>query len=123
MAKQESANWDAAIEKLITMTEQGELEWRTVVGFQPRGEDILVPPAFEADVRGRRLRVYEYEFKHYTDADEYNWQTGVAIEFVNERGGLEYTWPGGYFYRSRLIAAIRFQAAHVGEFLQEFLHE
>ena len=126
MAKAKNAdevNWDAAIEKLIAMTERGELEWEAIEDFDGRGEDVAVRPAFDARVRGRKVRVYEYQYKHYTDSDEWTWTTEVAIEFVDEQGNFEYGWQGRFGTRRRLLDAVRYRAAHVGEFLQEFLQE
>jgi hypothetical protein len=126
MAKKSSAdevNWDAAIDKLAELTERGDLEWDTVVNFHGRGEEVAVPPVFEANVKGRKVRVYEYQYKHYTDADEWDWATELAIEFVDENGNLEYPWKGRLGSRLRLLDAIRYRTAQVGDFLEEFLHE
>jgi hypothetical protein len=114
--------WDSAIEKLTELTEKGQLNWALIDDFSGRRSDEKpVLPAFRAEVQGRHVLVYEYEFKNYTDADEWEWDTGIAVEFVDGRNGLEYTWQGNEWPRRRLLETIRYRAANVGEFLEEFL--
>ncbi len=126
MAKSKSSddvNWDSAIEKLIALTKDGELRWESNSDFRARGDDEISGVAFEAEVKGRRILVYEYQYRHYTDVDEWDWATSIAIEFVDAHDNLEYSWQGRLGNRRQLLDAIRFQAANISDFLEEFLHE
>jgi hypothetical protein len=117
------SDWDAAIEKLTAMTESGEVVWEVRDDFRGGGEDSAITPAFYAEVNGRDVLVYEYNYKHFTDADEWEWHSDIAIEFVTPSAGLEYPWQGSRVARRRLIDAIRYRAAHVDDFLKEFLQK
>jgi hypothetical protein len=115
------SDWDAAIEKLIALTEHDEIDWEPWDEFRGRGEDAAVPPAFRTEVNGRNVAIYEYRFKYYTDSDEWEYHTDIAIEFIDPSGRLEYAWQGSPYARRRLLDAIRYRAAHVDDFLKEFL--
>jgi hypothetical protein len=115
--------WNAATEKLLAMTESGQVTWSPVHEFgRSRSETEVARPAFTAEVAGRHILVYEYSYKHYLDADDWVWDRDVSIEFVSPEPEFapQWTWPSPHD-RFRLMEAIRYQYAKADEFLSKFL--
>ena len=111
--------WAPAVKKLVALTESGELTWNRCVELPPRAEDVQ-GDAFQTDVRGREIVVYEYRFRNFVDEDKYVWETDVAVEFVDHEGRVQWRWPSTPYHR-HLLDAIRGQVARAPEFLREFL--
>jgi hypothetical protein len=113
--------WKLAIDKLRSMTEAQSLQWDKVYDLDRdfRSATVIFP-AFMTSTEGKRIAVYEYQFKSFTDEDAWHWSTEVAIEFVDSNDNVEFLWPstGG---RWQLLDAIRRQTSHVDKFLDAFV--
>lgn len=117
-----SKKFNAAIAKLVELTDEGSLVWFEDRTFEGRGEEKLLGTAFKASLNSKWILAYEYEYKWYTDVDDFERRKSVAIEFV--RGddlGLEFRWYGAEGYRYQLMDAIRYQNAHVDAFFDQLL--
>jgi hypothetical protein len=115
----ERGKWDQAVQKLIALTEQGELKWSDdPFAKQRQREDTdIVGKAFHTDVEGRSVSVYEYTFGEHATSGEP--ESDVAIEFVNGPK-LLWRWPQT-LHRWDLLEAVRGQDVGAGEFLEHFL--
>lgn len=114
--------WDEATEKLVQLTEFGEITWKAVDDVPCwHGNDArLRGRAYLTTVQNRRIAVYEYEFRYYTDADEWHWETEVAIAFVDASYQPEWIWPSPRA-RWKLLDVIRYRMAKADRFFEEFL--
>ncbi len=114
--------WDQAVEKLVRLTEAGQLRWQeTSIPLRPLMHDF-VGPVYVADVEGRRVAVYEYSF--FTDNDDFGKfvDRSIRIEFVDVDGKPMWTWPVSRG-RSQLLDAIRYQSVNGDSFLGSFLEQ
>jgi hypothetical protein len=110
-----------AVEKLIELTRNGELRWRPSHELcRRRSGTNFFGPAYIADVDGKQVAVFEYRFQNFTDVDEWHWDTGVTVEFVDQNYETEWVWPSppGRF---ALLDAVRYQASEADDFLNRFL--
>lgn len=114
--------WDHAVQKLITLTNKGELEWHQDLEAQQRGHSDVRPvgAAYCTVVAKRSLRVYEYAYDDDSSSsgDEEE-TTDVAIEFTNGPEVL-WRWPQT-LHRWELLETVRGQVAGADEFLEQFL--
>ena len=110
-----------AVDKLIQMTRDDELHWLPSHDLCRRRSDTdFVGPAYLTDVDGKKVAIYEYRFQSFTDADEWHWDTGVTIEFVDQNYEPEWVWPSAKG-RFGLLDAVRYQTSAADDFLNRFL--
>lgn len=100
-------------------TSQGTLTWQEISDTKLFRENV-VGAIYSGVVLGRALFVYECRYKDYTDEDHYELVPDIAIEFVDEKGALQWAWPKTP-YRFQLLDAIRYQVSGADEFLKGFL--
>jgi hypothetical protein len=117
-------SWDSATDKLIELTESGRIRWEPAHQM-PSASDHgnaseLVGPAYVATVEEKRVAVYEYRYRLYTDADEWHWSTEIAVGFVDNNDQMEWEWPSPR-RRSALLDAIRYQQSGAEQFLDRLL--
>jgi len=118
--------WEQAVRRLIDLTNDGKVEWTPLpneFNFSPGTEMRVLPPAFRGDVQGKSIVVYEYEYKYYTDADDWRFEYDVGLCFPTYiDGGFrpEWTWPATRS-RHELWNAIKFRQSGAGDFLEQFL--
>lgn len=113
-------SWDFAVEKLIRLTEGGQLQWHEAkLPLRPLMQDF-VGPQYMAEVEGRHIAVYEYAFP--TESDEYGKFTSsmIRIEFVTPAGDPVWVWPVSKG-RRQLLDAVRKQGTEANQFLEAFL--
>ena len=114
-------DWKRATERLARLTVESRLEWVPFYELKARGEEKITEPVF-LTVNDRRVAVYEYRYRYFTDEEKWEWDNEVAIEFVNENLDLEYRWPQ-VAGRLQLLDVIRYQVSNADKFLKEFLAE
>ncbi|MDB5348324.1 MAG: hypothetical protein JWP89_6701 [Schlesneria sp.] len=116
--------WTMAAEKLIALTQAGEVQWQPSQDISRRRSTAdIVGPAYVAEVDGKQIAVFEYQFKNFHDEDEWHWDTGVTVEFVDENYDTEWVWPSTGGSRFALLDAVRYQAAAADDFLSRFLEK
>jgi len=112
-------DWGKAVAKLVDKTNSNEIIWIE----NPKLErENLVGTAYTGGAYGRGLAVYEYKYRYYTDAEEYEWREAVAIEFVRPGGAPEWKWPE-LPVSWQLLDAVRAQVARAGEFYDALVRE
>ncbi len=110
-------DWKAAVERLLAMTQAHELRWKT---SDLQREDAI-GAVYEAEVHGRRVAVWEFSYRHYTDEDNWIPSQDVAIEFVDELGRCQWRWPETSG-QGRLLDAVQYQVSNANEFLKQLLN-
>lgn len=111
-----SSEWNTAVERVLAMTQRDEITW---IKSSVAREDV-VGNAYETIVLGRRVLVWEYSFRRYTDEDMWTLDNEVAIEFVDPLGVCEWRWPETPA-RWKLLDAVRAQLANAKGFLRALL--
>lgn len=111
--------WNDAAIKLAELTRAGDVKWSSNPAMAKLREDA-VGSVFVGKYLDKLMCVYEYKYRRFTDVDEWEWETDVAIEFVTDGGALEWRWPAVAQRRS-LLDAIRYAAANAGDFLKKLL--
>lgn len=114
--------WEAVLRQIATQTDAGEIRWQKAPDLKSRcteGTGIVGVP-YTARIRDKIFLVYEYEFRYYTDSDEWSPATEVAVDLISSDGELEFGLPrvGG---RWQLMNAIRGQVSGARDFLRDFL--
>jgi hypothetical protein len=113
----DSEQWEKVLTKLLEETKTGDISWSAV--SRPNREDI-VGFAYAASVKNKRLFVYEYRYRHYSDENEWEYQTDIAVELVSPDGTLEWRIPPSRA-RHQLLEAIREKTSGAEDFLVEYL--
>ncbi|MGC4090881.1 MAG: hypothetical protein QM756_24015 [Polyangiaceae bacterium] len=106
--------WTKVIEKLMSKTEQGKIEW-SECGSSIRDNVIGIP--YAADVENKHILIYEYQYKNYDDENDFYWASGVAVEFVDNQLNLAWRLPQTD-NRRQLLEAVRRQASGADEFAE-----
>ncbi len=116
------SKWNDATQRLIDKTDSGELTWVSNHELCQRraDESEFIGPAYLTEFGGKQIAVYEYRYKNYIDADEWFWDTGVSIEFVNSELETEWRWPSPTG-RMMLLDSIRYKTANADTFLHQLL--
>jgi hypothetical protein len=114
--------WEQAVQRMIELTESRHLNWRVLSQAKNQRKDVE-GDVYAALVRGRCIAVYEYRFSFFDeDIGNDDIRNEVAIEFIEESGGLQYRWPA-VAGRRQLLDAIRCIVAGAEEFIRSFLSE
>ena len=116
--------WNEAAKRLIELTESGQMRWEQNRDLCRRREkdEEFVGPAYVTEYGGKRIAVYEYRYKQWLDAEKWDWERDVAVEFVDENFESEWTWPAPQ-RRGALLESIQYQTSHARQFLQAILAE
>jgi hypothetical protein len=112
--------WEQAVQRLIRLTESGELRWQVHPETTSRRENVE-GEVYAASVEGRWIAVYQYRFPYYDeDIDGMIQRNEVAVEFIEPSGALQYRWPA-VPGRSLLFDAITCAVSGAQDFLKRFL--
>lgn len=142
----EKNRWIDAVGKLLQLTQVGELEWKpkdppSYLNLQPDRKRVDV--VYEGRYNDRKLRLYQLMYKVEKPRDaagtfairalavgsifnqpEYPdypyWTKKTVLELLDQSGFGAWTFPETELLDD-LLAAVRYQAAGVKEFLDEIL--
>jgi len=113
--------WTHAVQKLVNLTELGEVHWSVNSSLAVKRENVH-RDGFQALVDNHFIAVYEYRFRTFEDEDTWSWETDVAIEFVSIDGDPQWRWPATT-NRWELLEAVRGSVVGANTFLRDFLAE
>src|SRR3569833_625779 len=113
----ETEEWEKVLKKLASQTDTGDVTWQV---FSRPVRENLVGYVYMAEVKNKKIVIYEYSYRHYADEDVWEDLTDVAVEFVSHDGTLEWRIPAAPA-RHELLNAVRKATAGAGDFLAEFL--
>jgi hypothetical protein len=117
----ERNKWIDAIGKLITLTQERKLGWRSYPSEGYPALVGLVDVVYDADYNGKTLRLYESKSRvsrgMFPDSE---WESEAVLDLVDSTGLSFWTFPHTEA-TEHLLAAVKYQVAGVGEFLEELL--
>jgi len=118
----ERNKWIDAVGKLITLTQERKLGWRS---YSSEGYSALsgrVDVVYQADYNGKTLRLYESKSRPprgmFPESGE--WESEAVLDLVDSTGLSIWTFPHTEA-TEHLLAAVKYQVAGVGEFIEELL--
>jgi hypothetical protein len=135
----EKNRWIDAVGKLLQLTQDGALDWKpkdppSYLNLQPDRKRVEV--VYEAQYKDRRLRLYQFSYKvekprsslgafkelsAYLERPDYPyWTRKTVLELLDQSGFGAWTFPETEVLDD-LLAAVRYQAAGVTQFLDDIL--
>lgn len=115
----DSRKWGSFVEKLISQTQQGAIEWEDCRKATTR--ERSKGPIFLAEIVANRfVVVYRYTYDYFVDVDEYDVREDIAIELVDSDGNKLWRLPD-VDSRYRLIDLLEFKNADAEATLNAFL--
>ena len=118
----ERNKWIDAIGKLIALTQERKLGWRSYPSEGYPALSGVVDVVYLADHTGKTLRLYESKSRvergMFPGSGE--WESEAVLELVDSSGLSVWTFPHTDA-TEHLLGAVKYQVAGVGEFLEELL--
>lgn len=113
--------WTKFVNKLITQTAKGQLKWED--SSDKTSRKYALGPIFTAEIiEDKYVAIFRYEFRYYTDEEEYDIRKDVAIELVDEDRRELWRLPE-VGERHELIDLLEFHEAGAEATLDEFLKD
>ncbi len=115
--------WVEAIWKLMTLTQRRELKWRSnYPQIPPSGHSGgSVDVVYETEYKGKMLRVFESRFRVERGMfSRLDWESEAVLQVADSSGLSAWTFPHSDI-TEHLLAAVRYQVADVGHFIEELL--
>ena len=117
----ERNKWIDAIGKLIALTQERKLGWRSYPSEGYTGLSGMVDVLYQADYNGKTLRLYESKSRPERGMFPVSeWESEAVLDLVDSTGLSIWTFPHTEA-TEHLLSAVKYQAAGVGEFLDELL--
>jgi len=108
------------IDNLTELTQNHKISWKRVDPENLLSTENKIDFVYIVKYLGRLIRIYEEEYKFYTDEEIYHWSSRVVTEFVDEYGNMLWRFP-----KTRnawdLLNSIRYEDVNVDGFLSEML--
>lgn len=113
-----------AITILLEQTQEGVLKWRVSGPGEDltQGTDAIVDVMYVAEKEGRVLRLYPFQFRSYTDEDEWHWEDGVALELSDPHKMSWWQFPKHAVIWD-LLEAVKFKTVGVDTFIDKLIAE
>ncbi|MFT7381128.1 MAG: hypothetical protein ACI9Z3_001010 [Roseivirga sp.] len=109
--------------KLIQETQSGEIKWResTKVPSSINSLEKLINSPYLTNVKDKVIRIFKYEYRFYTDHDEFTTSEAFKLEFTNSDASKSlYSFPN-YNQIEDLYTEVQRQVSGVDEFLDKYL--
>ncbi len=119
----ERNQWVEAIGKLLTLTQHRELKWRSNYPREPLAvhPGAKVDVVYETEYKGKMLRLFESRFRVERGIfSRLDWESEAVLQVADSSGLSAWTFPHSDI-TEHLLAAVRYQVAEVGHFLEELL--
>lgn len=112
------------VSKLIKDTKNETILWEDIPNnkLELPSSERPISKVYTTEVNNKRLRIYEYQFKHYTDEDEWDWIERVRLELIDEEHATLFNFNYDYSLY-KLFNAVRKANSGVDDFMKEFLNE
>lgn len=103
--------------KIVKKTHEGALVWKRS-RFTPSSlvsTDTLLGYCYETEIGEARFLVYEYQYRHYTDMDEWNMYNGVRLEIIDDQGASLHIFSNDSCGKwiNQLASLAKFQAEQI----------
>lgn len=119
-----SQDYTKAIVKINRETKEDKISWNKV-NLKPTSlsnAEVVSGFVYESRVLNKDVILYKYQYKYYTDEDEFHWVDGYRLDFVDGRNISEWTFPYNNATED-LYETVQFKQANVSDFLTEYLDE
>ncbi len=106
---------------LIKKTNNNEIEWE-IVNHQidlPHDEKIT-SKIYKTSILEKALRLYEFQYKHYIDEDEWLWNQRKRLEIIDQSNERLYEFDYDYSL-SDLFDAVSRVTSGIDNFIESFL--
>lgn len=112
------------VSKLIKDTKNTTVTWEDFPNnkLELPSSERPISKIYTTEVNDKMLRIYEYQFKHYTDEDEWDWIERVRLELIDEDQATLFEFNYDYSLY-KLFNAVRKANSGVDDFMKEFLNE
>lgn len=137
MMAEDKSRWATAAAKLLKLTQEGRLRWKSVNprGVAPVDDENLLDAVFESEYKDRRLRLFRREYKVHEPSNyfalstvafpvkEYPyWTSSITLDILDRHDQSLWTMPRSDALRD-LYTAVQHQVAGVDELLEELLSD
>jgi hypothetical protein len=115
---------DATVAKINRLTKEGKIEWH-VLSKAPSSlasTEELIDFVYTAEVSGSLFRLYKYEYRVYTDIDEWDMSQSYKLEIIDKNDNSLWEFPRGNNIKD-LYDTIRFKTSKAEDFFDKFLNE
>ena len=111
------------INKLTKETLKGNILWNIVnhKGIELPHDEKVTSKVYTATVSSKKIRVYEYQYKHYVDEEEWLWKRRARLEMIDDNSERLYEFEYDYSLYD-LFNSIAKMTANVDDFINNFLN-
>ncbi|WP_047547414.1 hypothetical protein [Psychroserpens sp. Hel_I_66] len=108
--------------KLNDLTKADEIKWKlwTIPIDSLSGMERLIGNPYVTVVSDKKFRIYKYEFRHYTDEDNWDWVPRCRLEFIDENGKGGWQFPDDERIVD-LMETVLFKVSGASDFFDNFL--
>jgi len=116
-------NEEAVLNKLEIETRQRNISWSVnSLPFNQPSDERLIGRIYVCPFGNDYLRIYRYEYRYFTDVDEYTWIEEIRLELVDHSGNQKWI-----FSKNRKIGDIynlaQYYAENIGSIFDNFLKQ
>lgn len=106
---------------LIQKTNQKEIEWNIVKhNIDLPHDEKITGKIYVTTINGKKFRLFEYQYKHYVDEDEWLWNQRKKIELIDDNNEKLYEFDYDYSIND-LFDSVTRQTSGIDDFLEDFL--
>ncbi len=84
------------------------------------GTEIVLNNSYVVKILNKILRIYKFKEKIYYDEDAYNWTENYKLEFIDNYGNSEFTFPEDRAIYD-LYETVQYKTSGIENFLTEYL--
>lgn len=108
--------------KMNDLTKAGDLKWSTwrIPIDSLTGLERLLGNAYMSTVKGKDIRIYKYESRHYYDEEQFDWVPHYRLEFIDNNGKASWEFPEELALAD-LYESIQYRQSGASEFFTDFL--
>ena len=130
--------WPDAIAKITSLTQEGNIKWESRLSSQSikKNPEDLINTVFEADFKGKTLRLYSRSYKEIVEElspllstgffgrrkEGENWHEEIVLEILDINKNPVFQFPYSTWLKN-LLFAVQYQVSGVKEYLDEILGE
>jgi len=107
--------------KLIRETKNDILTWEIVKhALELPHDEKLTSKIYTLEIKDKKFRLYEYQYKHYVDVDEWLWNQRKRLELIDGDNERLYEFEYDYSFND-LFDIVTKKTSGIDDFLHDFL--
>jgi len=107
---------------LIKQTNNDDINWIIVDHkIDLPHEEKITSKIYKTTILEKSFRLYEFQYKHYVDEDEWLWNQRKRLELIDESNDRLYEFDYNYSLND-LFDAVSRKTSGVDDFLDDFLN-